>query len=222
MKPGSEAWSLAACIAFSVVAHAALLFLSAPVRAPERAVVSTDGFRMIQAVVAARPKPAVIPPRPKPVPKVSEAAIVSEKPPEEPALELPEELPPEPAQLATEATDDAGAVAEAGPVGLPGQGAGSDFLPFYKVDVRPEFLFKAELVFPLQARKLGREGTVIVEADIDEKGILADIRLVKKAGFGFDEAATDMIRASRFAPAYAAGRPVPVRMRFTVNFKLKG
>ncbi|NOY07452.1 MAG: TonB family protein [Spirochaetes bacterium] len=95
------------------------------------------------------------------------------------------------------------------------------FIPFYKVDKRPEFLYKAKLQYPLRAKQLGVEGTVILEADIDGKGKIVNVRIVKKAGFGFDEAAVDMIKMSEFTPAYSNGKPVPVRMRFTILFKLE-
>ncbi|GEM_PF-5868411 len=95
------------------------------------------------------------------------------------------------------------------------------FIPFYKVDKRPDFLYKAELKYPLKAKQLGVEGTVILEADIDTEGKIINIRIIKKAGFGFDEAALNMIKMSKFSPAYSNGKPVPVRMRFTILFKLE-
>ena len=95
------------------------------------------------------------------------------------------------------------------------------FIPFYKVGKRPRFLYKAKLQYPLRAKQLGVEGTVILEADIDGKGEIVNVRIVKKAGFGFDEAAVNMIKNSKFTPAYSNGKPVPVRMRFTVLFKLE-
>jgi len=95
------------------------------------------------------------------------------------------------------------------------------FIPFYKVDKRPEFLYKAKLQYPLRAKKLGVEGMVILEADIDGKGNIINVRIIKKAGFGFDEAAVNMIKMSKFTPAYSNGKAVPVRMRFTILFKLE-
>lgn len=95
------------------------------------------------------------------------------------------------------------------------------FIPFYRVDQKPEFTYKAPLRYPEQAKSQNIEGTVIIEVDIDEKGKIKDIRIIKKAGFGFDEAALEMIRTSRFTPAKSAGENIPVRMQFTINFRLE-
>ncbi len=95
------------------------------------------------------------------------------------------------------------------------------YIPFYKVDKRPKFLVKARLSYPPRAKELGVEGIVILEVDIDKKGRVVAVRVVKRAGFGFDEAAVNMIKNSKFLPAYSDGRPVPVRMRFTIVFRLQ-
>ncbi len=95
------------------------------------------------------------------------------------------------------------------------------YLPFYKVDKRPEFIFKAQLRYPPKAKKLGVEGTVILEVKIDEKGHVVSIRIIKKGGFGFDKAAIEMIKKSKFSPAYSHGKPIPVRMRFSIVFQLE-
>jgi len=103
-----------------------------------------------------------------------------------------------------------------------GTASGIEFIPFYKVDVRPEYVYRAVLEYPAQAKRLGKDGSVILEADIDSNGKLVDVRIIQKAGFGFDEAASAMIQKSIFSPAYALGKAVAVRMRFTISFKMKG
>ncbi len=225
MPKNSSGLQFAACIALATAVHLVLLFSFAPVLTTEPAKSRPDGFRMIQAVVSAKPKPvpAVIKKPQEIVKKISEAAVVTEKPQEKPpeeALPIPETAAP--SNDAPTAETGTGQIQTGGQVGNIEPGPGTVFLPFYKVDVKPEFLSKAELVYPRQAKSLGKEGSVIVEADIDAKGRLVDVRIIKNAGFGFDEAAIEMIKKSRFAPAYAAGSPVAVRMRFSVNFRLKG
>jgi outer membrane biosynthesis protein TonB len=42
-----------------------------------------------------------------------------------------------------------------------------------------------------------------------------------RAGYGLDDAAARAIRDYRFSPAIRAGRPVAVRMRWTVQFRLR-
>jgi len=94
------------------------------------------------------------------------------------------------------------------------------FLPFYQVEKRPEFVNRAPLRYPPQAARQRIEGVVIVEADIDAQGRIVDTRVVREAGFGFEEAAIEMLTGSVFSPAIIGGRPVAVRMRFTIEFRL--
>ena len=46
-------------------------------------------------------------------------------------------------------------------------------------------------------------------------------RAVVRAGYGLDDAAVRAIRDYRFSPAIRAGSPVAVRMRWTVQFRLR-
>jgi TonB family protein len=94
------------------------------------------------------------------------------------------------------------------------------FIPYFKVDRLPRVIQKASLEYPKQAKRRNLEATVILEADIDEKGKLQAVRVVKPAGFGFDEAAEKYIRESRFSPAYIGENPVAVLMRFSIMFTL--
>ena len=95
------------------------------------------------------------------------------------------------------------------------------FIPFYKIDSKPQFIAKAALKYPSRAKRLNIEGVVVIEADIDEKGEVIELRVIKRGGFGFDEEALEMIQASSFSPALSQEEPVAVRMRFTVKFKLE-
>ncbi len=79
---------------------------------------------------------------------------------------------------------------------------------------------QAPQVYPVLARSRNLEGTVILDADIDETGKAVDVKIVKSAGFGFDEAAIEHIKKSRYSPGQVGTKPVSVRMRFTVTFSL--
>lgn len=144
--------------------------------------------------------------------------------PSEDAVPLPELTPEGDSQA--EGTDFAAtsfeAAAPGGGAGTGGGGTGArSFLPIYRVDSRPEFLRQAQLLYPEAARRQNREGTVIVELDLTEEGWIENARIVRSAGYGFDEAALNMLQASAFTPARVGGQPVAVRARFTVNFRLK-
>lgn len=85
----------------------------------------------------------------------------------------------------------------------------------------PRFLKKAFPVYPDIARKLDKEGHVILQLTIDERGALVNIELIKKAGFGFDEEAVKALKQSSFCPARKDGRAVVCKVILPVKFVLK-
>jgi protein TonB len=76
-------------------------------------------------------------------------------------------------------------------------------------------------VYPRFARRIGKEGTVMLRLTLDEGGSLKNVELLEKAGHGFDEAAVAAVRASRFRPALRHGRPVSCRAILPVRFELQ-
>jgi protein TonB len=75
---------------------------------------------------------------------------------------------------------------------------------------------------PRAAREMGREGTVVLRLAIDAQGRLEAVEVAESAGFGFDEAAIEAVRASAFRPAVRDGRPVESLALLPVKFVLKG
>jgi TonB family protein len=75
-------------------------------------------------------------------------------------------------------------------------------------------------VYPSIARRLNKNGKVVLAISIDEDGSLDGVKVESPAGYGFDEAAVDAVRMSRFTPATADGRPVACVARLTVRFEL--
>ncbi len=74
--------------------------------------------------------------------------------------------------------------------------------------------------YPPAARSAGVEADVLMEIVLGTEGAVQDAHVVRRAGFGFDEAALSAIRSYRFSPALREGRPVRVRMRWRVEFRL--
>jgi len=66
------------------------------------------------------------------------------------------------------------------------------------------------------------EGNVIVEAVIDERGRVSNVRVLRGLPMGLDQAAVDAVRSWTFEPAKLGGRPVKVYYSLTVKFQLKG
>jgi protein TonB len=71
------------------------------------------------------------------------------------------------------------------------------------------------------ARRTGTQGTVIVEAIIDEKGNATNVRILRGLPMGLDQAAMEAIQQTRFKPAMMGSRPVKVYFTLTVNFTIQ-
>ena len=87
----------------------------------------------------------------------------------------------------------------------------------------PEKLFEvnSDDIYPPDAKRMGLEGVVRFKIGIDEKGRVAEVKIVERGGHGFDEAAQRAMWRLKFKPAIANdGRPVPCRIEYTYRFNL--
>lgn len=71
-----------------------------------------------------------------------------------------------------------------------------------------------------EAMRARVEGTVIVEALVDEQGRVADARVVKSIPL-LDQSALDAAKQWEFKPATLNGEPVPVLVQLELNFTLR-
>ncbi|NOZ68764.1 MAG: energy transducer TonB [Deferribacteres bacterium] len=85
----------------------------------------------------------------------------------------------------------------------------------------PGFLRRVIPEYPRMARRLGKEGRVLLRLVIDETGRLVHAEVVEKAGFGFDREAMEAVRNSVFLPARKNGIPVKSEVLLPVKFVLK-
>ncbi len=85
----------------------------------------------------------------------------------------------------------------------------------------PRFLHKVMPCYPSFARKLEKEGAVLLRVAINEEGRVVDVEILKKAGFGFDEEAVKAIRESTFIPAKRDGRSFSCKALLPIRFELK-
>ncbi|MGY6523662.1 MAG: energy transducer TonB [Mongoliitalea sp.] len=77
------------------------------------------------------------------------------------------------------------------------------------------------LKYPTQARRMGIEGTVYVVFVVNTDGSIQDVELLRGIGGGCDEEAIRVVQnAPKWTPGKQRGRPVRVRMRLPVRFKL--
>lgn len=101
--------------------------------------------------------------------------------------------------------------------------SGENYLPFFEADIQPRPLIdiRSIMVYPEQARRLNIQGTVVVEIDIDSKGVVRRARIVRRAGWGFDTEVLRKIRMVRFKPAMKEKEPIAVTVQIPIEFVLR-
>ncbi|WP_028845513.1 energy transducer TonB [Thermodesulfovibrio thiophilus] len=85
----------------------------------------------------------------------------------------------------------------------------------------PQFIYRETPVYPKIARRLGKEGRVVLRLIINEHGKLIDIEVIEKAPYGFTESAIDAVKKSKFYPAIKDGKAVACKAILPVRFILK-
>lgn len=85
----------------------------------------------------------------------------------------------------------------------------------------PAFLKRQLPVYPMLARRLGKEGKVVLRLFISEKGRLVDVEVVEPASYGFTEAAVEAVRMSTFSPAREKGVSIASKALLAIRFVLK-
>jgi TonB family protein len=185
----------------------------------------------MKVVERAAPEPvrrADPPPAPAPEPR-------REAPPPQPrrfAVSMDALVPGGAGGVAVPVTE--GRTAARGDPGAPASAPVGDNVPFATRPVdateveRPPTVLRpftaAELrdVYPEEARREGLEADVRVELLVSEAGAVVDLKVPRRAGNGFDEAARTLARRIAFRPAERNGRAVAVWIPFTIKFRLDG
>jgi protein TonB len=86
-------------------------------------------------------------------------------------------------------------------------------LPVSKNELNPKY--------PNIAKKAEKEGEVLLQATINEKGIPHDIVAVTNLGFGLEDAAIEALKKTTYLPATKAGKPISLRVEISITFTLK-
>ena len=176
------------------------------------------------AVEQPKPPPPVVPPqvpvkpqvRPRTVQKpVPQKAKVITSSVDAPGNALT--APIEDASAAQNTSSNSGAQAGGG---NNGSGGGS-FEGVFGSSDGPRFLRKTMPVYPPVAKRLQKEGNVLLRVTIDERGRPVGVEIVKGAGFGFDEEAVKAVRDSTFVPAKKEGKPLACKVLLPIRFVLK-
>ncbi len=78
---------------------------------------------------------------------------------------------------------------------------------------------KVQPTYPEQARQMGLEGRVELQANISKTGSITGVKQISgDATLG--RAAMDAVRQWKYKPYYLSGVPVEIQTQITVNFKL--
>ena len=76
-------------------------------------------------------------------------------------------------------------------------------------------------LYPEEARRQGLEGNVRLRILVDARGRVSKVRVIQRAGNGFDQAAVKIIKKFKFRPATRGGRPVAVWITWLYKFRLE-
>ena len=232
-----------AALAFSVLAHAALLYLPVPGR---DAVRPFPAFRPgAQAVRLVLRLPEPVPPERIPPVEVSSVAPAAPPAPVVPKAEAPvpekrktvvekhaERIDPVPERRADAAVREKEVSASppqqekrereerqakretrSTPSAVSSASAGVNALPRPAAAIYP--------TYPVLSRRRGEEGTVTVAVRVSADGRVEEVKVVRSSGRSrLDRAAVAAVRRARFIPAREKGRPVPGTTELTFRFRL--
>jgi protein TonB len=96
----------------------------------------------------------------------------------------------------------------------------ADVMPVFNDGDLYEYLQK-KMNYPELARKINKEGKVVVVFEVDELGNVRNVQIEKSLGFGCDDEAIRVISGMpKWKPAMSNGEAVPVRVRLPIAFKL--
>lgn len=237
-------------IGLALASHAVVLFgvpailLRPAVKSPEPAYIEVSLAAappdLASATPTDEPEPQVPQPAPLPTPKPEPETPPPKQEPHEPAPVVPpsepEDLkPPEPTPAPTPpATPPQIAPAskpDSAPASLAHEGAQAASINAitnqasvsseYHLLSQPYYVKRGQARYPLEAKKLRQEGTVVLTLYINALGKLDKIEVNQSSGFPLlDEAAIAAEHHSRFRPAYRGNRPVACRAEVPYRFVL--
>ena len=227
--PGQGRMGLVPALGLSVLLHAGLLFV---LYAPSPLHVSdawgsiaihlvflpgpSDGGQDALQESAAVQPPAAPAPRSKAAQaKKNPAANAASKAATQNSAEADPENPAQNAGLGYASKSDVN-----GPTGA--ASANSVLTGFVSGAGSPVPLANPRPAYPELARQRGQEGTVLLLADVDEKGAAKSVIVQRSSGYGLlDAAALSAVGQWRFKPAYLAGVAVSAQVLVPVEFRLR-
>jgi protein TonB len=84
----------------------------------------------------------------------------------------------------------------------------------------PSFAHREMPEYPFAAKRLGKEGRVILQVTIDARGRLEGVEVLETSDQMFVESAVDSIKKSKFLPGKRNGVPCRYRCKLAIRFAL--
>lgn len=209
MAAAAQSSSLNRLAGISLVAllHVGLVYLLVSGLAFRRVEVSQSPIET-KIVEAPQEQPVQLPPPPP--------TFQPPPPPFVPPPEIIIETPPPPPAAST-------AITNVTPVRPPV--AAPPAPPHVPVTVEPHIELAAshQPEYPPVSRRLGEQGTVILQVLVDPSGRATDAKVVQSSGYPrLDQAALDGVKSNyRFAPGTVDGKPQPMWYTFKFTWKLE-
>ncbi len=214
--PAAERRSLRIAVAVAVAFHAVLFLLHLPSmgEAPQR-IGTPQKVYLLQQVKFAPPPQA--PQRQLPKPREKRRVI----PVPDPTPDEPEPIVFEEVEVPEFTVDDV--VGDFGiPDAPPGTGRGGvDAVPVSGNILPTVKIYHPAPAYTEEARRARLQGVVILEATIDTKGEVVDVRVLKGLPLGLSESAVATAQQWRFKPATRDGQPVAVFFNLVITFSLQ-
>jgi len=85
----------------------------------------------------------------------------------------------------------------------------------------PRFIHRELPIYPKLARRMEKEGKVVLKLFVDRTGKVLNIEVIENGAYGFTEAAIAAIKKSSFAPARWKGENVASRAILSIRFNLE-
>jgi protein TonB len=184
------------------------------------ALVSGLAYRVVQVLPIPIETRIIEPTRPRPVEPPPPAPAFQPPPPAfvpPPEVKIAKPPPPPPKSTAiTNVTPVAPPEPRQTPAPAP---------PHEPVSVMPHVDLAASRTpdYPPASRRLGEQGTVVLEVLVDPNGRAVEAKVVQSSGFArLDEAAVEGVKKNyRFAPGTIDGKPQPMHYTFKFTWKLQ-
>ena len=85
---------------------------------------------------------------------------------------------------------------------------------------QPEEIDRVLPRYPMNARRAGAQGSVVVRGIVRRDGTIDNVEVIKDLEYGLGDAARQAVGQWRFRPATYRGEPIDVYYTVTVNFRL--